>query len=209
LLARGYNLTGVVIVPVYRRNPVGDRPKAELTHTYGHRVAMCQLAAGEIDGRLRESGYSVPIEVSRIAEILAERRREPNYDIETLAALKAGKCAGTELIFLMSADLVSGVSPEFGRWHRAVELARAALVALAPRPGYEPNREFIDKFERSGATFVHLNDVITTGISASHVKEQLAAGADPAALHAEGLIPASIARYLSRHPELYRGPSGA
>ena len=41
-------------------------------------------------------------------------------------------------------------------------------------------------------------------ISSSQIRERLMAGADPHALAGEGLIPASVADYIARHPGFYR-----
>ena len=49
---------------------------------------------------------------------------------------------GSDLLFLMSAELVSGPDPEFARWHEPTEIARLATLVIAPRPGYPPNLEF-------------------------------------------------------------------
>jgi hypothetical protein len=41
-------------------------------------------------------------------------------------------------------------------------------------------------------------------ISSSQIRERLMAGADPQVLAGEGAIPAPVADYISRHPDLYR-----
>jgi nicotinic acid mononucleotide adenylyltransferase len=128
----------------------------------------------------------------------------PNYDLETLRYLRDRLEPGDELLFLISAELVSGPQPEFGRWHEPAEIARLATVAIAPRPGYPPNTNFLDGLTAAGGRFLYLNSVVTMDISSSQIRERLTAGADPHVLAGEGLIPAPVADYIARHPGLYR-----
>ncbi|HEY1618949.1 MAG TPA: nicotinate-nicotinamide nucleotide adenylyltransferase [Streptosporangiaceae bacterium] len=202
---RGYEVSLVLLVPVYRRNPVGEQPKYGLPETYEDRVQLTELAAGVMSKHLAGTGIlNCTVTVSRAARELAMRSGGPNYDLETLRYLRDRLEPGDELLFLMSAELVSGPQPEFGRWHEPVEIARLATVAIAPRPGYPPNTNFLDGLTAAGGRFLYLNSVVTMDISSSQIRERLTAGADPHVLAGEGLIPAPEADYIARHPGLYR-----
>jgi nicotinic acid mononucleotide adenylyltransferase len=198
---RGYAVPLVLLVPVYRRNPVGEQAKNSLPETYQDRVQMSELAAGVLGRRL--AGLGCTVKVSLAARDLAGRSGGPNYDLETLRYIRDQEEADGELLYLMSAELVSGPEPEFGRWYQPVELARIATVAIAPRPGYPPNVNFLAVLTAEGGRFIYLNSVVTMDISSSQIRERLMAGADPAELAREGAIP--VAGYIGRHPGLY-GP---
>lgn len=198
---RGYAIPLVLLVPVYRRNPVGEQAKNSLPETYQDRVQMSELAAGMMGRRL--AGLGCTVKVSLAARDLAGRSGGPNYDLETLRYIRDQGEADGELLYLMSAELVSGQEPEFGRWYRPVELARIATVAIAPRPGYPPNVNFLEGLTAEGGRFIFLDSVVTMDVSSSQLRERLIAGADPLLLAREGAIPAPVADYISRHPGLY------
>jgi nicotinic acid mononucleotide adenylyltransferase len=202
---RGYEVSLVLLVPVYRRNPVGEHPKHGLPETYEDRVRLAELAAGVMGKQLAGTGIlNCAVTVSRAARELAMRSGGPNYDLETLRYVRARLEPGGELLFLMSAELVSGPDPEFARWHEPVEIARLATLAIAPRPGYPPNMNFLGGLAAEGGRFIYLNNVVTMDISSSQIRERLMAGADPHALAGEGLIPAPVAGYIAGHRNLYR-----
>jgi len=96
LAGRGYAIPLVLLVPVYRRNPVGEQPKQGLPETYQYRVRMAELAAGVMSERLAGTGCAV--KVSRAARELAERSGGPNYDLETLRYIKDHLEPGGELL---------------------------------------------------------------------------------------------------------------
>lgn len=200
LTGRGYRLAGALLLPTYRRNPVGSA-KERLPRTFDHRFAMCRLGAGEIRRRLGTS--QIPVRASRIEKWLVRDTGEPNYTVETLAALNRLTSDDCELVFLMSADLFAGEEPEFARWREPERIARLATLALAPRPGYARNGAYVRHLEREGGKLLTLDEVETPTVSGTEIRQRLRAGADPLALTAEGLLPRSIARYLSTHP-LYR-----
>jgi nicotinate (nicotinamide) nucleotide adenylyltransferase len=199
LIVRGYAIVKILIIPVYRRNPVGaeSERKRDLPPNFEHRFVMCKLAAKEIAQRLE--GQGGPVEVSRIEEELAKPRQGPNYTVETLSALQAREASGTDLIFLLGSDLVSGDDPEFGHWYRPDKLVQLAIIAICPRPGYQPNKSFLKSFEQKGAHFVYLNEVAARDIAARKIKERLEAGEEPLVLGEEGLLPMSVARYVREH----------
>jgi len=200
LHGRGYAVPEVLLVPVYRRNPVGEQPKNSLPETFDDRVRMTGLAADVMSERLAGTGTAVT--VSRVAQELATRSGGPNYDLETLRFVQKEATGG--LLYLMSAELVCGPDPEFGHWHQPVELARIATIVIAPRPGYPPNTNFLAGLTAEGGRFLYLNNVVTMDISSSQIRERLMAGADPHVLADEGAFPGSVADYIAGHPGLYR-----
>ena len=194
LRGRGYDISLVLLVPVYRRNPVGEQAKNGLPETYEDRVRLAELAAGVISERLAGTGtLDCVVKVSQAARQLAERSGGPNYDLETLRYVRDNEVPGSELLFLMSAELVSGPDPEFARWHEPVEIARLATLVIAPRPGYPPNMSFLKGLTAAGGRFIYLHSVVTMDISSSQIRERLTAGADPGELAGEGAIPAAVA----------------
>jgi nicotinate-nucleotide adenylyltransferase len=196
LAARGYRIARVTIVPVYRRHPVGKR-KDDLPDTFAHRLAMCELAGGEIRRRLAREVRRV--EVSRIEERLAQASDDPNYTVQTLAALRADYGEETGLILLTGSDLFSGDDPEFGRWYEPVQLIRLAAIAICPRSGYRRNELFLQGLERKGARFICLDELIARDVSATRIRERLDAGEDPLALSREWLLPEPVALYIRQH----------
>lgn len=196
LAARGYALAKITLIPVYRRNPTGPRPKDDLPGTFEHRLRMCQLAAEEIAQRLET--LPVPVEVSRVEEELAKFREAPNYTVETLSTLQARE-PEAHLIFLLGSDLVAGDLPELGRWREPEKLGQIALLAICPRPGYPPNTAFLDALRRRGAQIVVLDEVETRDMATSHIRQRLEAGEDALRLGQEGLLPLSVARYIHEH----------
>ncbi len=201
LIERGYSLAEALLVPVYRRNPVGAR-KGRLPETYPHRYEMCRLAAQEVAARLRRD--SVKVRASPIEAELARDNDRPNYTAETLTALRAGSPPDTGLIFLISSELVSGPDPQFGRWYRPDKILALATLAVCPRPGYAPNDGFLQSLVARGADVVVLSTIFPPDISATELRAKLHAGVSPLALVDQGLLIPSIARYLVAH-DLYAG----
>jgi nicotinate (nicotinamide) nucleotide adenylyltransferase len=189
LIKRGYAVTRALIVPVYRRNlPKRDRPAP-----YEQRLAMCQIAAQEIQRRVASLG--VTVEVSRIEEKLAAKSDRPNYTVKTLAALqRSHRSAG--LIFLMSSDLLSGPDPEFARWRGPDKIVRLAVIAVAVRPGYAPDDRLIERYAVEGGQFVLLNELTPAAISGWEIRARIAAGENPLRLAEEGLLLPGVGEYI-------------
>jgi nicotinic acid mononucleotide adenylyltransferase len=202
LLDRGLEISQVLLVPVYRRNPVGAA-KHWILDTYAARLTMCGLAAEEIARALGVERDRV--RASAIEAELAGERSRPNYTAETLKLLKLRSAPGSDLIFLISSELVSGPDPQFGRWYRPDIILRLASLAICPRPGYERNARFVASMQRRGAEVLLLDEVDTPDISATEVRDLLGDGVSPLALAHYGILTPSIAAYLARH-ELYTIP---
>ncbi len=193
LIARGNEIAKILIIPTYRHNPIGIR-KDDLPDTFEDRFAICELAAIEIAQQLE--GQAIPVEVSRIEEKLAKRRKEPNYSVETLSALQAGEASGTNLIFLLGCDLVSGNDPEFRHWYKPDKLIQLATIVICPRPGYKRNEQFLMSLKEKGAHFIYLDELPAQDIASNQLKKRLENGEDPLALSDKGWLPRSIAIYI-------------
>ncbi len=202
LIDRGFRIAQVLLVPVYRRNPVGAA-KVRIPDTYPHRLAMCALAAAEVASALGLGQEHV--HASAVEAELAHGRSGPNYTAETLALLKLRSAPRTGLIFLVSSELVSGPDPQFGRWYRPDVILRLASLAICPRPGYVRNARFVASMERTDAQILLLDEVSTPDISATDIRNLLSDGVSPWALAYRRLLTPPIARYLALH-HLYVTP---
>lgn len=201
---RGWCIAEILLVPVFRRNPV-DVSKRRIPDTYEHRLAMCVAAAREIAERLELSAERV--QASAVEAELARDRTTPNFTAETLALLKARSAPRRGLVFLISSEFVSGADPQFGRWYRPDEILRLAALAVCPRPGYAPNYDFIVNLTEHGARVVMLDEVSTPEVSASGIRVLLQAGYAPDELSRQGLLTPAVAAYL-RENAIY-GAAGA
>jgi len=193
----GIPVTRILLLPTYRRNPVGAE-KSRLPATFTARYIMCALAAQEISQRLKLPPQAVS--VSDLEAELARKRRMPNYTAETLTLLKLRTAPNTGLLFLLSSELVAGEVPQFSRWYHPLAIARLAFLAIVPRPGYEPNRRFLSALRQRGARVIMLEDVQTPAISSSAIRRRLRHGESVVALASQGLLTPLVARFLSRHP---------
>lgn len=196
LTERGYDLAEILLVPVYRRNPVGST-KERLPDVFHQRFVMCGLAAREI---ARQLGIAPDlVRVSAIEAELARHRTRPNYTAETLAVLKARSAPGEGLLFLISSELVSGPNPEFARWHRPRKILKLSRLVVCPRPGYPLNRRFVQAMVLAGGEIVVLPHITTPDVSSTRLRRLLEGGLAPLALGHRGLMPMAVARYLTTH----------
>lgn len=195
LIALGYCLTEVLLIPVYRRNPVGVR-KDRLPQTYPQRLEMCRLAAAEVAERLFRR--DVGVRACTIEADLARESELPNYTADTLSALRAEGEAG--LIFLVGSELVSGPDPQLSRWHRPDDILALATLAICPRLGYLPNEAYLASLAAEGADIVVLKEATPPEISATEIRDRLRDGAAALSLVDEGLLTPAVARYLTTHP---------
>lgn len=204
LCKMGFPVVRVLLMPAYRRNPVGAR-KSRLPATFTARYAMCALAAYEIGQRL-----GLPPQVISASDLearLARGRCVPNYTAETLTLLKLRTAPNAGLIFLLSSELVAGKEPQFGQWYQPQIIAQLALLAIVPRPGYNVNRRFLSALRQRRAQVIVLDNVRTPDVSSSEIRRQLQHGGDVAALVLKGLLTPLVARFLLRHP-LYSSCGG-
>lgn len=197
LIHQGFEIVKVLIIPVYRRNPVGTKTRGDLAASFEHRFEMCRLGAQEIGQKLRDFGISV--DVSGIEQELTRGTIDPNYTVETLQALQAKEKPAMKWILLLGSDLVSGDDPELGHWRQTDKLVQLAAIAIYPRPGYPSNRAFQKDLERQGAIFVHLDVSAQSNINASQIRQRLKDGQNAVLLSQKGLIPEMVALYINEH----------
>jgi nicotinate (nicotinamide) nucleotide adenylyltransferase len=202
---RGHTMTQVVMVPVYRRNPVGSA-KERLTKSYHQRYVMCRLAARRIAGRFGLPDTAVT--VSDVEARLASQREGPNYTAETLRWLKLRQGASRRFVFLVSSELVSGPKPQFGRWFEPRTILKLADLAVCPRPGYPPNLRFLTAMARQGGRVIYLPDVETPDISSTELRTALTGGLTPLALAHQNLLTPSVAHYLQSRNFYKKGARG-
>jgi len=189
----GYEIAQTLIIPVYHRNPIGNR-KNVLPETYEQRVTMCEIAAQEV----LAAHPHIPISVSRVEAQLAMKSDEPNYTADTLTYLKAHVLT-LELIFVISSEIVSGENPEFSHWYQTDTILKVTRLAVCPRPGFPLNQHYINTLSPKGGHFILLDSIKTADISSTMVRRRLEIGENPLTLAQEGLIPLSIAHYLLTH----------
>ena len=144
---------------------------------------------------------------SRLQLDLSELDREgPSYTIDTLEALRAGIGRVRPLVLLLGQDAFAGLTT----WRRWADLFAHAHVVVMTRPGKEPawpsdlQREWARRLVEGPAALrmapaghvLPLN-VTALAISASHVRDLLAAGREPRWLVPDALLadPALLAPY--------------
>ncbi len=141
-----------------------------------HRLAMCQLAFGDLAG--------VVIDRREID------RGGPSYTVETLAELRA-LYPGAQLFLLLGADQWHA----FRTWHRWADILALATVAVAERP---LDGEGAVDLDAEGLPYQRL-PLPPLNVSATAVRLAWQRG-DP---NAAQQVPAAVARYISSHG-LYR-----
>jgi nicotinate (nicotinamide) nucleotide adenylyltransferase len=200
---RGLHVATILIVPVYRRNPVGTMPKSKLRASFADRLAMSRLVASEIARGLGE--FDTDVEVSGIEQQLAQDTENPNYTVETLQALQAAETPDRNWVLLLGSDLVSGEDPELRHWYQIEKLIQLAIIAIYPRPGYPPNADFLAELEQNGACFIQLDEVTQKPASASQIRQRLRNGDDPLILNQEGLLPEPVAKFIKERGLYFAG----
>ncbi len=196
LTARGYQIAEIVLLPVYRHHSVQDSVKRSLPLSYDDRFALCQLAATEIEDKLK--GLVEKISVSNLEKELVWQNSRPNFTTETMQAMRKQTEAGTELAFLIGADSFSGEQPSFSQWYRWQELIQNVILVLSPREGYPPNRDFVQSLSEQGGKIVYLEEIKVLDISSAQIRKMLEAGEEPETLAGEGLISKDVADYIAK-----------
>ncbi len=174
--------------------------KARPLSAVEHRLAMAQLAFGDLPGAVVDS-----------REL---RRQGASYTIDTLHEL-AAEHPGSSLFVLMGADQYGA----FKSWHRWQDILQAATVCVADRP-VQPDSQ------PAGASLTspeHAHSALTgqisadlmpgvqrlqlplMALSATDIRRQLAASPDAPASWRHR-VPEPVARYISEH-QLYSAPN--
>ncbi|RKY29456.1 MAG: nicotinic acid mononucleotide adenylyltransferase [Planctomycetota bacterium] len=177
-LREDYGLSRLVFVPA--RIPP-HKAGVKITPA-GHRLAMLQLA---VRGR-RGLGVS-DIEL---------KRRGKSYTIDTIREFR--KYIAAEYFFFAGTDSIQFLP----KWKEVDSLMRECKFVLMVRPGFPLDQLSTVAESLSPAMVTHLQDNLTVvrqvDISSTEIRERVRAG-----LSISHLVPASVARYVTRH-RLYR-----
>jgi nicotinate-nucleotide adenylyltransferase len=141
------------------------------------RLAMVKLAFADLAGVLIDE-----------REL---HRSGASYTIDTVLALRAEQ-AQAEFFLLMGADQWAA----FTGWHRWQDLASLVHLCVARRPD-------LADAPKAGALAVTWLDLPPMALSATHIREQVAAAPDGGPW--ADLLPPAVARYISQH-RLYPQP---
>ncbi len=163
--------------------PAGRQPlKTEhVVSSFETRLALATLACAE-DARFCASALDAPREDGR-----------PNYTVDVLAELRESMPEAT-IFNLAGADSFRDI----GKWREPDELLRLAEWIVVSRPGYaldDPEGHPLTAEQRAR---VHLLDAVHLDISATELRERLAAGE-----LCDDLLTAPVAGYIREHG-LYR-----
>jgi len=194
---RGWRVSEVMILPVYRHHNTRDAVKRSLPFTYEQRFDLCQLAAGEIAREL--AGIVEGVSVSRLEEELARESHRPNLSAETFARLREQTDPALRLAFLLGADSFSGEDPSLNHWFNLEELLSLTTLIVCPRQGFTPNLKFIGSLEAKGAQIILLDEVSAPEISSSEIRRELEDGAEPERLVQKGWLSPAASDYIRRN----------
>jgi len=146
-----------------------------------HRLAMAQMAFGNIDGIFIDS---------RELE-----RAGPTYTIDTLEALQSEN-SGCQLYLFIGADQFA----TFGQWYKWKEILEIAIICIADRTESATTQIPFDVYAQHNHRFCTLKLPLMP-VSATQIRQTLASGAATAE-EARKWVPEAVARYISLH-QLY------
>jgi len=132
-------------------------------------------------------------------------KTEPCYMVDTLSALRSELAANQAIVLFLGADAFAGLA----RWHRWRELFDLCHIAVAQRPGYDLEQAM--PAELGGEFKARLTDkpgdlsdspsgkvfrlaIAQLAISASHIRELVAAGRSP-----RYLLPDAVLDHIRNH----------
>ena len=148
-----------------------DRPVTDARH----RLAMVEAVARERGGGLEV----LDIEL---------RREGPTYTLDTLRELRAA--GAKQLWWVLGGDALRSLP----RWHKASELLTLARIAVAARPGAQPERHELDRLIPGLGRWVDWIPMPLLDLSASDLRARLAHGED-----VSNDIPPAALNYIRRH----------
>jgi len=192
----GRRVSKVLIMPVFRHNNLQDDVKQFLPLSYEDRLAICELAAAEIEASLEP--LIIPVQVSRLEQELALQSHKANFTSETMQALRLTTEESLELAFLIGIDPLTGAYPTFSHWHNLDLLLETTTLIICPRKGFNPNQTYLETLVAQGSRLILLENLDTPEISSSAIRNRLEKGEDPAVLAREGLISQATADYISK-----------
>jgi nicotinate-nucleotide adenylyltransferase len=170
--------------------------KSSLHASDADRVAMLELA-------FKDARFSAVLDLQEI------EREAPTYTVDTLRGMRAELGPDASIIFVMGADQLHKLDT-WRDWRALFDLAN---IAVAARPGFDIAREALppavaEQLERRLATpdrlcatpsgSVSIVQSLAVDISATQVREALAAGGD-----ASALVAPQVLDYIQQH-NLYK-----
>lgn len=155
-----------------------------------HRLAMCELAFGDLPG--------VKVDDREI------RREGPSYTADTVAELSA-QYSGAELFLMLGADQFL-VFKTWSRWPEIINHARLAVANRAIHIGADADPAQHIATDISAVDVPHVKlDMPLKNISATAVRTHVH-GQSRRFPDLDVLVPAGVARYISEH-HLYQTPA--
>jgi len=174
---------------------------------FEHRYAMLALATASERGFLPSL-----LEAPREARVPAAGKQvpPPNYSVDTIRRMQQTLKKGDRLFFLIGVDAFRDIA----KWHRAEALFQRCEFIVASRPGYSladitnflpeklrPAAHVTKPFERQpargarvpGAATVHVLDGIHQAVSATAIRQAVAAGKPLGRL-----VDPAVARYIKK-----------
>jgi nicotinate-nucleotide adenylyltransferase len=163
--------------------------KARVLSSAEHRVAMCQLAFGDLPRTRIDCRETI--------------RQGPSYTADTLDEL-AQEYPGASLYLVLGADQLLAFK-SWIRWPEVLERAQLAVANRALHIGADAALDQREEMDLSAVDlpFVRLSMPLTN-ISASAVRSRVEQPATHSAVIAR-LVPVSVASYISDH-SLYQDP---
>jgi nicotinate-nucleotide adenylyltransferase len=141
--------------------PTGRAPHKEIPEDPGREVRL-EMALAAVDG----NGL---LEVERVEVDAAERNEDPTYTYVTLEALSGQ--GDEDLVWIMGADAAVGL----GEWRNPERILELARVAVAGRPGVEPEAVEAVLERLGGAERAEFIQMPVIGVSSTMVRRRVAA----------------------------------
>lgn len=157
--------------------------KARVLSTAEHRVAMCELAFGDLPHTRIDTRETT--------------RQGPSYTADTLVEL-AREYPGAKIYLVLGADQLLGFK-SWVRWPEVLERAQLAVASRALHIGADAALDQREEMDLSAVDlpFVRLSMPLTN-ISASAVRSRLEQSVTQRTATAQ-LVPASVASYIADH----------
>jgi nicotinate-nucleotide adenylyltransferase len=156
--------------------PTGNAWHKQRTLTpAAHRLAMCHLAFAGVDRAVVDDRETL--------------RLGPSYTIDTLQELQAAY-PGAQLYLIMGEDQARALA----RWHRATDLARAAIICVASRSEPVGTASPVDDLPGLPCSTLRPLQLPPSPLNATEIRKLSARGQGVSALVLE-----SVARYIDQN----------
>lgn len=146
-----------------------------------HRVEMVRRA---IEGRPYFRLSTIEIE-----------RPGPTYTVDTLAELRRQLKEQDEIYFILGSDSLT----ELPQWHEPSRIIQLCYLVAAPRPGYVPDLDALERAIPGISKRVTIIDKPVVDVSSSDIRRRVSNG-----LLINDLVPPAVAQYIQDHG-LYSG----